>query len=446
MSADPENEYFSDGMTEEVINALAKLPGVQVASRTSCFAFKGKEVDVRQVGEKLGVANVLEGSVRKIGNRIRLTAQLIDVANGYHLWSETYDRQLEDVFAIQDEISKAIVEALKVRLGGDSEKLVVPTTENIEAYTVYLKGRYFFNKSWAETDLRKGLGFFEQALEKDSTYARAYAGIADCWSALADEFVAPEEAYTRAKTAATKALELEPTLAEALTSVGKVLCWYEWDFAGAERKLRQAVTINPNSADAHFVFGSTLPAVGQLDEAIEEMQKALVLDPLSLHHSRWLGRFLLYSKDYARTIEQSHKTLEINPNYSLSYLDIGSAYLGQGQAEEALEWYRRGQSLESAIRCYDALIVRALAALGEQEEAQAIMDRLEEESKHSYIRADALAIGYAALGQHDKAFACLGSALEARSAGLIYLHIDPGYGPLRSDPRFATLVQEVGVK
>jgi serine/threonine-protein kinase len=446
MSADPENEYFSDGMTEEVINALAKLPGVQVASRTSCFAFKGKEVDVRQVGEKLGVANVLEGSVRKIGNRIRLTAQLIDVANGYHLWSETYDRQLEDVFAIQDEISRAIVDALKVRLVGDSEKLVVPTTENIEAYTLYLKGRYFFNKSWAEQELRKGLQFFEQALEKDATYARAYAGIADCWSALADEHVAPEEAYTRAKTAATKALSLEPTLAEALTSMGKVLCWYEWDFAGAERELRKAVTVNPNSADAHFVLGSTLPAIGQLDDAIEEMRKALVLDPLAAHHSRWLGRFLLYSKDYARTIEQNKKTLEISPNYSLSYLDIGSAYLGQGRAEEALEWYRRGQSLESAVRCYDALIVRALAEMGEQEEAQAIMDRLEDEAKQSYVRADAMAMGYAALGDFDRAFACLDEALAARSAGLIYVHIDPGYEPLRSDPRFDAIVQKVGVK
>lgn len=446
MSADPENEYFSDGMTEEILNALAKLPGVQVASRTSCFAFKGKEIDVRQVGAKLGVANVLEGSVRKVGNRIRLTAQLIDVTNGYRLWSETYDRQLEDVFAIQDEVSRAIVDALKVRLAGDTEKLVVPTTENIEAYTLYLKGRYFFNKSWAEPDLRKGLEFFEQALEKDATYARAHAGIGDCWAALADEFVAPEEAYTRAKTAATKALDLEPSLAEALTSVGKVLCWYEWDFAGAERELRRAVTINPNSADAHFVLGSTLPAVGQLDDAIEEMRKALVLDPLSLHHSRWLGRFLLYSKDYARTIEQSHKTLEINPNYSLSYLDIGSAYLGQGQAEEALEWYRRGQSLESAIRCYDALIVRALAEMGEKEEAQAIMDRLEEEAKQSYVRADAMAMGYAARGDHGRAFACLEEAMAARSAGLIYLHLDPGYEPLRSDPRFATLVQKVGLK
>ncbi|NIR45479.1 MAG: protein kinase, partial [Gemmatimonadetes bacterium] len=446
LSADPENEYFSDGMTEEIINALAKLPGVQVASRTSCFSFKGKEVDVRQVGEKLGVANVLEGSVRKIGNRIRLTVQLVDVANGYQLWSETYDRQLEDVFAIQDEISRAIVDALKVRLVGDSEKLVVPTTENIEAYTLYLKGRYFFNKSWAESELRKSMDFFEQALEKDPTYARAYAGIADCWAALADEFLAPEEAYTRAKTAATRALELEPTLVEALTSVGKVLCWYEWDFDAAARELHRAVTINPNSADAHFVLGSALPTVGQLDDAIEEMRKALVLDPLAPHHSRWLGRFLLYAGDYARSIEQNKKTLEINANYSKSYLDIGSAYLGLDQPEKALESYRRGQSLESSVRSYDALIVQALAAMGEEEEARAILDRLEEDANQQYMRAEILAMGYAALGEIDRAFERLEEAFEARSAGLIYLHLDPGYEPLRSDPRFAPLVERIGIR
>ncbi len=445
MSADPENEYFSDGMTEEIISAMAQLPGMQVASRTSSFAFKGKDVDVRVIGEKLGVATVLEGSVRKVGNRIRLTAQLIDVRNGYHLWSETYDRQLEDVFAIQDEISRAIVDALKLKLSGDEVQLVAPKTHNMEAYTLYLKGRYLFGKD-NEPDLRKGLEFFEAALALDPGYAHAHSGIADIWSNLADDWVVPDDAYPRAKAAAARALELEPTLAEAVTSVGKVLCWYEWDFAGAERELRRAVELNPNYADAHFVFGSTLPAVGKLDEAIEEMRKALVLDPLAPHHSRWLARFLLYAKDYDAAIEQSRRTLEINTDYIYSYLDIGSAHLGQGDAEEALKCYRRGQSLESAVRSYDALLVRALAAMGEREEAEAIMERLEEEAKQRYVRAEILAMGYAALGQHDLAFERLEGALASRSAGLIYLHLDPGYESLCDDPRFTELVQKVGVR
>jgi serine/threonine protein kinase/tetratricopeptide (TPR) repeat protein len=445
-SADPENEYFSDGMTEEIINVLGKVPGIQVASRTSSFAFKGKDVDVRKIGEQLGVGSVLEGSVRKVGNRIRITTQLTDVRNGYNLWTETYDRQLEDVFAIQDEISRAIVDALKLKLVGDKQQpLVVPTTKNLEAYNLYLKGRFFYNK-FTDGDLHRGIEHFGHALEEDPGYARAYAGIADCWSMLADDWVVPDEAYPNAKAAATKALDLDPSLAEAFTALGKVLCWYEWDFPGAERELRKAVKLNPNSAEAHFVFGSTLPAVGLLDEAIDEMRQALVLDPLSPHFGRWLGRFLLYTGDNQAAIAQSHKTLEIDPNYVQAYLNIGTAYLGLGKAEDALTWYQRGQSLQAAVRSYDAFIVRALAAMGEVEEAQAILERLERQAEEQYIRAEVLAMGYAAVGDLDRAFASLDAALAARSAGLIYIHLDPGYAPLHGDPRHAEVVAKVGVK
>jgi serine/threonine protein kinase/tetratricopeptide (TPR) repeat protein len=446
MSADPENEYFSDGMTEDIINSLAKLPDVQVASRTSCFAFKGKEVDIREIGDKLGVSSVLEGSVRKIGNRIRVNAQLVNVANGYQLWSETYDRQLEDVFAIQEEISRAIVDALKVQLtGGKEEQLVKPTTENLEAYTLYLKGRFFVNRV-AEHDLQKGMSLFEQALDADPGYARAYSGIADCWCNLADDWVVPDDAYPKAKSAATRAIQIEPSLGEAHTSIGKVLCWYEWDFEGASKALAKAVEFNPNYAEAHFVYGSALPAVGRLPEAIEEMRKALVLDPLSAHFSRWLGRFLLYAGRFDAAIEQSRTTLEIEPSYFQAYLDIGAARLSQGHAEEAFKAYQRGQSLSTAVRSYDAMIVRALCAMGEMEEARAIMDRLERQAKEQYLRAEILAMGYGALGDFDRAFACLDEAFEAHSAGLIYLHLDPGYEPIRSDPRFSRLVGRIGLK
>jgi serine/threonine protein kinase/Flp pilus assembly protein TadD len=446
MSADPENEYFSDGMTEEIINVLAKVPGMQVASRTSSFAFKGKEMDVRQVGEKLGVGSVLEGSVRKVGNRIRISAELIDVTTGYHLWSEKYDRQLEDVFAVQDEISRAIVDALKIRLGGDTAaRLVVPATENVEAYTLYLKGRFFVNRI-SEVELRRGLDFFRQALEVDPHYAQAHAGIADCWCNIADNWVEPSEAYPKAKAAAAQALALDPDLAEALTSIGKVRGWYEWDFAGAEEVLRRAVQINPNYAEAHFVFGSALPSVGKLDEAIGEMRHALVVDPLSAHFSRWLGRFHLYARDFDAAIAQSRKTMEMAPEYFLSYLDMGTAQLATGHPEDALRSFQHGQSLKSAVRSYDALIVRALAAMEQREEADAIMQRLEEESKHQYVRQEVMAMGYAALGDANRAFACLDRALAERSAGLVYVHIDPGFDPLRGDPRFAALVERVGVK
>jgi serine/threonine protein kinase len=444
MSADPENEYFADGMTEEIINALAKVPGLQVASRSSCFAFKGKEVDVRQVGEKLGVGSILEGSVRKVGNKIRINAQLVNVENGYHLWSETYDRQLEDVFAIQEEISRAIVDALKLRLGSDTEKLVVPA-KNLEAYNLYLKARFFYHR-FTEASLEKSLDFYQRVLLLEPGYARAYAGMADCWCRLADDWMAPDDAYPRAKTAATRALQHDDNLAEALTSLGKVLGWYEWDFSGAEQQLRRAVSLNPNDAEAHWAFGSVLPAVGLLGEAIAEIRKALALDPLDPGYSRWLARYLLYAGDYSAAIAQGEKIIELGEDFFLAYLDVGSAHLALGHAEEALKWYRRGQALENSVRSYDAFIVRALAVLDRRDEADEILARLEEESRQHYVRAEILAMGYAALGDRDHAFECLERAFQTRSAGLIYLHIDPGYKPLRDDPRFANLVSRIGLR
>ncbi|MGD8726207.1 MAG: protein kinase [Gemmatimonadales bacterium] len=443
-SADPENEYFSDGMTEEIINVLGKVPGVQVASRTSSFAFKGKEVDIREIGDKLGVGSVLEGSVRKVGNRIRIMAQLTDVTNGYNLWNETYDRQLEDVFAVQDEISRAIVDALKVQLVGEQQPLVVPTTENLEAYNLYLKGRFFFYR-FTEADLRRGIDFFEQALTKDPKYAKAHAGIADCWSFLADDWVVPDEAYPKAKAAAMRALDLEPSLAEAFTALGRVLSWYEWDFAGAERELAKAVRLNPNSAEAHFVYGSILPCVGKLDEAIEEMRQALILDPLSPLYCRWIGRFQLFSGNYDATIEQAKKTLEMVPDYYQAFLDLGAGFLSKGEPEQALEWYQRAQSLPSSVRSYDAHLVRALAALDQRDEAMAILERLEREGAEQYLRAEIVAMGYVAVGDFERAFAHLAEALQSRSAGLIYLHVDPSYAPLRSDQRFRELTHQIGV-
>jgi eukaryotic-like serine/threonine-protein kinase len=443
MSADPENEYFADGMTEEIINALGKLPGIHVASRTSSFAFKGKEADVREIGEKLGVSTVLEGSVRKVGNRIRLTAQLINVESGYHLWNETYDRQLEDVFAVQDDISRAIVTALTLRLGSDQGQVVAPT-KNLEAYTLYLKGRFFFAKL-SEPALRRSLDLFNQALLQDPALARAYAGIADAWCNLADDWVAPDDAYPRAKGAAERALQREPELAEAITSLGKVLGWHEWKFADAEVQLAKAVALAPNYAEAHYVHGTILPSVGRLQDAIDTMRKALVLDPLSVHYSEWLARFLLYDGDYDAAIAQGERTMEMDEICHRAQHYVASAHLAKGDAQSALTWYRRAQSLERAPRAWDALIVRALAVLGQHDEAAAILARLEEESQRQYLRSEIIATGYAAVGNLDKAFASLERAYQARSAGLLYLKLDPGYGPLRGDPRYDDLVKRIGL-
>jgi len=445
MSADPENEYFSDGMTEEIINALSKVPGIHVASRSSSFAFKGKkDIDVRQVGEKLDVTSVLEGSVRKIGNRIRIAAQLVNVENGYQLWSETYDRQLEDVFAVQDEISLSIVDALKLKLGGETGHLVAPT-KNLEAYTTYLKGRFHFNK-FSEPALRKALELFQNSLLQDPSFARAYAGIADVWCDLADDWVAPDDAYPRAKAAAERALQRDPGLADAMISIGKVLCWHEWRFAEGAQSLERAVALAPNNSEAQWVLGTALPLVGRLREGLEAVRRSVSLDPLRVEYAGWLARFHLYSKDYEAALSSGAELLEIDDQYGRGFVWMGSAHLAMGNAELALEWFQRGQAPERSVRSYDAMIVRALAALDRREEAEEILTRLEAESRQHYVRSEYLAMGHAAVGNLDRAFESLERAYQARSGGLIYLHLDPGYDPLRGDPRYAEMVSRMGLR
>ena len=445
MSADPENEYFSDGMTEEIINALSKIPGIQVASRSSSFAFKGrKDLDVRQIGEKLGVTALLEGSVRKVGTRIRIAAQLVNVENGYQLWSETYDRQLEDIFALQDEISRAIVDALKVRLVDDAAAVIAPT-RNLDAYTTYLKGRFHFNK-FTEAGLRKAYDLFQNALLQDPGFARAYAGIADVWCDLADDWVAPDDAYPRAKAAAERALQRDPELSDAMVSIAKVLCWHEWKFAEGVHQAERAVALSPNNAEAHWVLGTVYPVVGRLRDGIDSVRRALELDPLRVEYFGWATRLLLFSGDYEAAIRQGDETFEIDEKYGRGFVFMGSVHLARGDAEQALDWFQRGQSLDTAVRAYDAMIVRALAALGRREEAEEILSRLQSESRQQYVRAEYLAMGHAALGDLDSAFAALERAYQARSAGLIYLHLDPGYAPLRGDPRYGELVRRIGLK
>jgi tetratricopeptide (TPR) repeat protein len=389
------------------------------------------------------VTTLLEGSVRKVGSRIRISAQLVSVENGYQLWSETYDRQLEDIFALQDDISRSIVDALKLQLAGDTAAVVAPT-KSLDAYTTYLKGRFHFNK-FSEIGLRKALELFQNALLQDPGFARAYAGIADVWCDLADDWVSPDDAYPRAKSAAERALQRDPELADAMISIGKVLCWHEWKFQEGVRHAERAVALSPNNAEAHWVLGTALPVVGRLHDAIAQLRRALELDPLRVEYFGWTTRMLLYAGDYDAAIAQGTEAFEIDEKYGRGYVFVGSAYLAKGEAEHALDWFQRGQSIDTAVRSYDAMIVRALAALNRREEADEILTRLENESRQQYVRAEYLAMGHAAVGKLDKAFEALERAYQTRSAGLIYLHLDPGYEPLRGDPRYKELVQRIGL-
>jgi TolB-like protein len=445
LSSDPENEYFSDGITEEILNALSKVSDLKVASRTSAFAFKGHQGDVREIAEKLGVATVLEGSVRKAGERVRVATQLIGAQDGYHLWSETYDRKLEDIFAIQDDIANAIVAALKATLAGDEgEKLVTATTDNLEAYTLYLKGRFAFNK-FTEEGLRRSLELYAEALEESPDYARAWAGIADSWMNLADDWVAPEEAYGAGKKAAARALELDPELAEANTALGKVYGWYDWEFTRGELALRRAVASNPNYTDAHWALGTLLPAVGRLDEALREMRTAQKLDPLSPTFSQWIARFQLYQRRPADAIEESQRTLELDPEYARGHMTLGLARMLVEGPNAGLESLRRSAevSWSPSFRAFQAY---GLAAAGQEAEARRVLEELESEGRASYVRAEFLAAAYGMLGDRDEAFRQLDTALEQRSAGMIYLHLDPLYDSIRDDPRFTALVEKIGLQ
>lgn len=443
MSDDKDNEYFSDGMTEEILNALAKVPELRVASRTSSFAFKGMVKDVLDIADELRVGAVVEGSVRKSGERVRVTAQLISAHDGYHLWSETYDGDLEDIFKLQDKIARAVVEALKIELvGADDAALVEPETADVVAYTHYLKGRFFFYR-FQEDDLGRSLEQYRQALEHDPNYGRAYAGIADTWMQLADDWVAPEKSYPEAKAAAQKAIDLDESLAEAHTALGKVYGWFEWDFDRAELALRRAVAANPKYPDAHWGLGSILPPNGQLGAAVEEMRTALALDPLSPIFSYFLARFLMFDRRLDESVEQSGRASDLDPTSFRPLQVLGQCHLLRGQPDLALERFQRAHEV-SGVVSVNAYIARALADLGRTEEARDLLVRVE--TGEEYVRSEFMAAAWGALGELDRAFAALETAYQARSAGLIYAHVDPAYDTLWSDPRFDVLAKRIGLK
>ncbi|MDX1675906.1 MAG: tetratricopeptide repeat protein, partial [Longimicrobiales bacterium] len=362
----------------------------------------------------------------------------------YHLWSESYDRELKDIFQVQDEIARAIVDALKVQFGSESsEPLVAHTTDDLEAYTLYLKARFHYNKV-TEGDLHRSIELYREALRDDPEYARAWAGIADCWMLLADDWMAPNEAYPKAKEAALKALAIEPGLAEANTALGKVLGWYDWDFDAGELALRRAVASNPKYADAHWGLATLLPTNGRLDESVAEMRTALALDPLSAIMSRWLARYLLYSGRHDEALEMCENALSLNPSHAHAYLVMGQTHLDLGDPERAIESFREGARV-GEIGFFETFLASAMAAAGREAEAREILDRLRS-AEDDYVRPEAIAMLHGWLGEMDPAFQRLEAAVAARSAGLIYLHIDPSYKPLRSDPRFDDVVRRLGLR
>jgi serine/threonine-protein kinase len=444
LSADPENEYFADGMTDELINALAKVSGLHVVSRTSVFAFKGKLEDIRAIGKRLQVRTVLEGSIRRARRRLRLSAQLINVADGYLLWSETYDRDAEDVFAIQDEISRAIAGALRVKLFGSQQAaLVKPPTDDLEAYTLYLKGRHFWNRR-TEQDLRRGLEYFEQALSRDPNYAMAHAGVADSYAILGFySALPPTEAFPRSKAAALKALAIEPDLAEAHPALAYVAMYYDWDWAAAERECRLAIRLNPGYATAHQWYGNFLVVLGRFQDSLDEFSKAVALDPLSPLKLGALGWSYYFARRYEEAADQCRRALELEPGYPIAHLWLGLAYEELARFAEAVAEFEEAARITDRSVASLAFLGHGYAVAGRKSEARSVFDELIQLRGRRYVSAYDLAVIQLGLGDNASASDWLERAFHERAHQMAWIKVDPRLDPLRGTASFDRLLEQM---
>lgn len=445
MSADPENEYFCDGLAEELLNALAKVEGLKIAARTSAFSFKGKEADIREIGQKLNVSTILEGSVRKSGDRLRITAQLINVEDGYHLWSARYDRKMDDVFEIQDEISLAIVDALKVKLLGEEKAALLKRyTDNAEVYQLYLKGRFYFYKQ-TEEGLSKAIECYEQALAIEPSYAPAYAELANVYGTLLYfGFLSRNEALPKAAAALEKALALDPDLAEAHLILAKKNLHYEWDWQAAGQEFRRAIELNANSAEAHLFYAFYLGDMGRSDEAIVEGKLAQTLDPLSLHINWGLGFIFLQARRHSDALEQGRKLLEMEQNFFGGHSLIGTVHYLKGEYEAAIAECRKALALGGGPTVL-ASLGYAYGLSGRRDDALEVIERLREMRRQGHVPASSVAMVYVGLDDKDHAFEWLERAYEEGDGSMASLGVNNTLDSLRADPRFQDLLSRVGL-
>src|SRR5882672_6721975 len=447
-SADPNTEYLSDGITESLINSLSQLPHLKVMSRDSAFMYKGKDTDARTVGQALGVRAVFKGRVMQRGDDLEISAELVDARDNSHIWGQQYSRKSSDIFALQGELAKEMTSMLRMRLTGEDEKRMAKSyTVNPEANQAYLKGRYWWNKR-TEEGLNKGIEYFRQAIEKDPTYAVAYAGLADCYSSLAEyNIVLPKEAFPRANEAALKALEIDDTLAEAHTSLAKIKTVYDWDRSGADREFRRAIELNPSYATAHQWYGEALGQMGRLNEAVAQYKRALELDTLSLVINRNMGFIFIAEREYDQAIEQERKTLEIEPNFGGARNLLGQAYILKSLYKEAIAEAEKDVLISP--RSVDALswLGYTYAVAGRRAEALKVLDKLTQLSKQMHVPPSYIAAIHVGLVEKDKAFEWLEKGYEERSIGFGFgINPDPIWDPLRSDPRFADLLRRMNLQ
>ena len=445
IGADAENEYLCQGLAEELINALAQIKSFFVVARASAFSFRGTDIDAREIGRRLNVDTILEGSIQRLGDRLRVTAQLIDTGNGFHFWSQQFDRQMTDVFAIQDEVTLAIVTQLKVELLAKERAAVLATRhESLESYNLYLKGRFY----WAQRPqgIAKAIEYFEQAIDKEPTSARARAGLADCYVTLGsweNGTLPPIEAMAKAKRAATRALELDGRLAEAHTTLAYRTTHHEWDWATAERQFKRAFELNPNYAVCHHWYSHFLTAVGRTEESLAASKRCLELDPLDLViniHMAWHHQF---ARQYEQAMEQCWKTSELHPNSFWPAYFFGLAYEQQAQIGRALEELQTAVKMSGDVTFATAGLGHLYGTAGKAAEARAVFDELSARAENSYVPAYDMALVCAGLGWEDQALELLSRAYQERSGWMTYLKVDPRLDPLRSDARFVDLLRRV---
>ena len=445
-TGDPETEYLSDGISESIINLLSQLPNLRVIPRTSAFRYKGREADLKTVGRDLNVRTVLTGKMIQRGDRLVVQTELVDLANNAQLWGGHFNRQIKDIFDVQEELARQISEKLRLRLTPEDEKrLAKRPTQNRDAYQLLLKAQYHLNKPSRES-LQQGLVYARQAIEADPGYAEAYAWVSAAYSWLGlFDFVPPAEAFPKAKAAAQKALEIDDSLAEAYAVLGHVLLFHEWDWSGAERTCKQAIKLNPNYAWGHAIWSDWLVVMGRLEEAIAEERLAVELDPLSAGLNARLGTKLLLGGDYDRALEQLRKALEYDPNLVFTNMGLAHTYSRKGMYEEGLATCQKVVSLCGSNPLGRALSCLILARAGKTDEAQKILSELKGHPKLHSRSLILLAETCSVMGQKTEAFEFLEVAYQERGGWLVFLGAYRNLSNIRTDPRYADLMRRMGL-
>jgi TolB-like protein/Tfp pilus assembly protein PilF len=441
--ADPGTEYLSDGISENIIYSLSQLPNLRVMARSTMFRYKGKDVDPQTVGRDLGVQAVLSGRVLQSGDRFLVAAELVDVADGSLIWGGQYRRRSGDIFDVQEEITREIVEGLRLKLTGEDQKrLTKRSSINPEANQAYLRGRYHLNK-YTNEEIKKAIRYFNQAIEMDPDFALAYAGLADSYYRLSNVYLLPSEAMAKARRSAMKALEIDDAIAEAHASLASIGAYYDWDWALAEQEFKRAIELAASFATAHQRYAMFLAAMGRLDEALEHMDTAQGLDPLLPLINTGIGWIHLMARRYEQAIEECQKAFELAPQLVPAHNLFGIIYEQKGMFEEAIAEFQKAQLLDDAPMIL-ALLGRAFASAGKKDEARQVLEELKLKSGQRYVSPYLLALIYTALGERDEAFAWLQKTYDDRNEMLVWLKVDIRLDALRLDPRFTALLQRAG--